>query len=126
MLARACPGLKLDRTAAAFRVGATRCILFRVSASSNVPGRSRTLHAACAVALSAILTGTPQAARADGCTVLLCLAGNSPEHDALKKLFPFGDPPYAVALGHGRQKAAWSRFDEAEPEASLRQLGFIE
>jgi uncharacterized membrane protein YphA (DoxX/SURF4 family) len=53
-------------------------------------------------------------------------AGNSPEHDALKKLFPFGDPPYAVALEHGRQKAALSRFDEAEPEATLRQLGFIE
>jgi uncharacterized membrane protein YphA (DoxX/SURF4 family) len=53
-------------------------------------------------------------------------AGNSPEHDALKKLFPFGDPPYGVLLEHGRQKAALSRFDEAEPESTLRSLGFIE
>lgn len=75
-LDRARPGLKLDRTATPFRVDATRCILFRVSASGNATRRARTLHAACAVALLAILTGTPQAARADGCTVLLCLAGN--------------------------------------------------
>jgi len=53
-------------------------------------------------------------------------AGNSPEHDALKKLFPFGDPPYGILLEHGRQKASVLRFDESEPETSLRQLGYIE
>lgn len=53
-------------------------------------------------------------------------AGNSPDHDALKKLFPFGDPPYGVLLEHGRQKAALSRFDEMEPESTLRSLGYIE
>lgn len=53
-------------------------------------------------------------------------AKNSSDHDALKALFPFGDPPYGVLLEHGRQKAAFSRFDEAEPEAKLRELGVIE
>ncbi len=50
----------------------------------------------------------------------------SPDHDALKKIFPFGDPPYAVPLINGRQKASLSQFDEAEPEATLRKFGFIE
>ena len=43
----------------------------------------------------------------------------------MKKAFPFGDPPYGVALENGRAKATLSRFDEKEPEAQLRQLGFI-
>ncbi len=44
----------------------------------------------------------------------------------LKKVFPFGDPPFAVALERGRAKAQLRRFDEQEPAATLRQLGFIE
>ncbi|MFN0102331.1 MAG: MauE/DoxX family redox-associated membrane protein [Bryobacteraceae bacterium] len=51
---------------------------------------------------------------------------NSPDHVSLKALFPFGDPPYGVALEHGRMKAGLQRFDDAEPEATLRKLGFIE
>ena len=51
---------------------------------------------------------------------------NSPDHESLKQLFPFGDPPYGVALEHGRMKAGLQRFDEQEPQATLRKLGFIE
>jgi uncharacterized membrane protein YphA (DoxX/SURF4 family) len=48
------------------------------------------------------------------------------EADKLKAVFPFGDPPYGVALELGRQKAALNIFDEREPAATLRQIGFIE
>lgn len=51
---------------------------------------------------------------------------SSPDHVGLKALFPHGDPPYGVALEHGRMKTGLQRFDDAEPEATLRQLGFIE
>lgn len=51
---------------------------------------------------------------------------NSPDHAALKAIFPFGDPPYAVVLEHGRMKAGLQRFDDVEPEGTLRNLGFIE
>jgi len=44
----------------------------------------------------------------------------------LKKVFPFGDPPFAVALERGRAKAQMRRFDAEEPAATLRQLGFIQ
>ena len=33
-----------------------------------------------------------------------------------------GDPPYGVVLENGRMKAGLARFDESEPEASLRKL----
>ena len=51
---------------------------------------------------------------------------NSPDHVALKALFPFGDPPYGVVLEHGRMRAGLQRFDAEEPEAILRKFGFIE
>lgn len=51
---------------------------------------------------------------------------NSPDHESLKQVFPFGDPPYLVLLEHGRMKAGVSQFDEAQPAAKLRELGFIE
>jgi hypothetical protein len=38
----------------------------------------------------------------------------------------FKDPPYAVALEGGRARALLNRFDDAEPAATLRQLGFIQ
>lgn len=44
----------------------------------------------------------------------------------LRAVFQFTDPPYAVLLEHGRQKEAFVRFDEGEPEARLRALGAIE
>lgn len=46
--------------------------------------------------------------------------------EPLRKLFPFQDPPYGVALENGRAKAVLNRFDEVEPAATLRQLGFIQ
>jgi hypothetical protein len=46
--------------------------------------------------------------------------------DPLRKAFAFKDPPYAVALENGRAKALLNRFDDAEPAATLRQLGFIQ
>lgn len=51
---------------------------------------------------------------------------NSPDHASLKAIFPFGDPPYGVVLEHGRMKTGLQRFDDTEPEATLRQLGYIE
>ncbi len=51
----------------------SRCKLrLRVSAA----GHWVKMRAVCATALAATLIGVPQPARADGCTVLLCLAGN--------------------------------------------------
>ena len=44
----------------------------------------------------------------------------------LKKVFPFGDPPFAVALERGRAKAQLRQFDQQEPAAALRKLGFIQ
>ncbi|MCW5983225.1 MAG: hypothetical protein KIT09_34360 [Bryobacteraceae bacterium] len=43
----------------------------------------------------------------------------------LRETFRFGDPPYAVALEHGQQVAAMTVFEGDEPQASLRQIGFI-
>lgn len=53
-------------------------------------------------------------------------APNSSDADLVKKTFPFGDPPYGVAVENGRQKAALGIFDKDQPEADLRKLGFIE
>jgi len=44
----------------------------------------------------------------------------------LRQVFRFGDPPYAVALENGRLRAALTRFDGAEPEATLRRLGYVQ
>jgi uncharacterized membrane protein YphA (DoxX/SURF4 family) len=53
-------------------------------------------------------------------------AGNSSDVEALKKIFPFGDPPYGVSLENGRQKAGHVIFDKTQPEADLKSSGFIE
>lgn len=57
-------------------------------------------------------------------------AKNSSDFEMLKKLFPFGDPPYGVALENGRELGPVSHFDDsdsgAEPRESLKKLGFIE
>lgn len=50
----------------------------------------------------------------------------SSDLELLKKTFPFGDAPYAVAIENGRQKAAMAIFDERQPTESLREIGFIE
>jgi len=53
-------------------------------------------------------------------------AAVSSDYELLKKHFPFGDAPFAVAIEHGRQKAALRQFDDREPAGELRKLGFIE
>jgi uncharacterized membrane protein YphA (DoxX/SURF4 family) len=45
---------------------------------------------------------------------------------ALRKVFSFTSAPYAVALDNGRLKEAFTEFDEKEPSAGLRRLGFIQ
>jgi uncharacterized membrane protein YphA (DoxX/SURF4 family) len=48
----------------------------------------------------------------------------STDLDALKKLFPFDLPPAAVALQDGYEKAMLLQFEDKEPDATLRRLGF--
>ena len=43
----------------------------------------------------------------------------------LKKTFPFGDAPYAVAIENGRQKQFFSHFEGDDPASGLRKIGFI-
>jgi uncharacterized membrane protein YphA (DoxX/SURF4 family) len=52
-------------------------------------------------------------------------AAVSEDYELLKTVFPFVSAPYAVAIEHGRQKASLTRFDEQEPESTLRKLSFI-
>ena len=49
----------------------------------------------------------------------------SEDLDSLKGAFPFVSAPYAVVIEHGRQKASLSRFDDQEPQATLRKLSVI-
>lgn len=76
------------------------------------------------VALIAVPTARPQFARefmdSTGFKGLI-----STDVDKLRGSFFFTDPPYAVALENGRQKVAFTRFDQQEPEATLRALGYI-
>jgi uncharacterized membrane protein YphA (DoxX/SURF4 family) len=57
-------------------------------------------------------------------------AVTSTDWKKLKATFPYGDPPYAVAIENGREKGPIQHFDDedngTEPAATLRQLGFIE
>jgi len=56
------------------------------------------------------------------------LTGKGPlakDLDVLKKLFPFDLPPAAVALENGYQKAMLLQFEDAEPAATLKKIGFI-
>jgi len=45
---------------------------------------------------------------------------------ALREVFHFTDPPYAVALDGGRVQKVLPYFDETEPRKSLKALGWIE
>jgi uncharacterized membrane protein YphA (DoxX/SURF4 family) len=46
--------------------------------------------------------------------------------DLLKKTFPFGDPPYGVALNNGHEIGPVPHYEEGnEPADTLRKLGFI-
>ena len=55
-------------------------------------------------------------------------AGTSNDLDLLRQTFKFVDAPYGVALERGRQKAtiAAPAFEDPEPAATLRKLGFVE
>lgn len=53
-------------------------------------------------------------------------AGTSNDLQLLRSIFKFQDPPYGVALVRGRQKVALPAFEDGEPEAALRKIGFIE
>jgi|SRR5215469_4764467 len=55
-------------------------------------------------------------------------AGTSLDLDLLRKTFKFVDAPYGVALERGHQKAtiAATAFEEPEPAATLRKLGYVE
>jgi len=43
----------------------------------------------------------------------------------LKQVFPYTAVPAGVALENGREKAALVKFENEEPEVSLKQLGFV-
>src|SRR5258708_6314843 len=53
-------------------------------------------------------------------------AATSNDVATLRNIFKFVDPPYGVALEHGRQKAAIVSFEENEPAETLRKIGFVE
>ena len=53
-------------------------------------------------------------------------AGTSLDLQLLRSKFQFVDPPYGVALHNGREKAVVTGFDDSEPAATLRRVGFVE
>lgn len=55
-------------------------------------------------------------------------AGTSTDLDLLRATFKFVDAPYGVALERGHQKAAIAAaaFEDPEPAATLRRLGYVE
>jgi uncharacterized membrane protein YphA (DoxX/SURF4 family) len=53
-------------------------------------------------------------------------AGTSNDLELLEKTFKFVKWPYGVALVRGHQKATVASFEDNEPQATLRRLGFIE
>lgn len=50
----------------------------------------------------------------------------SPDAEPLKKIFPYRDPPFGVAVENGRQKASFIAFEGSEPATSLKKIGFID
>lgn len=53
-------------------------------------------------------------------------AGVSLDVKLLRETFQFTDPPYGVAIEHGRQAQAFTFLDEKEPAAGLKALGWVE
>jgi uncharacterized membrane protein YphA (DoxX/SURF4 family) len=49
----------------------------------------------------------------------------SEDFEPLKRVFGFTGYPSGVALQNGRQKAALTKFEDSEPAATLKKLGFI-
>jgi uncharacterized membrane protein YphA (DoxX/SURF4 family) len=52
-------------------------------------------------------------------------AGMSTDLAALREKFPFVAPPAGTAIENGRQVALLTQFENAEPAATLRKLGFV-
>lgn len=55
------------------------------------------------------------------------LTGRGPvskDLDLLKKTFPFDTPPAGVALENGYEKTMMLQFEDAEPSATLKKIGF--
>jgi uncharacterized membrane protein YphA (DoxX/SURF4 family) len=50
----------------------------------------------------------------------------TPDLKPMRDVFKFGDPPYGVALNHGRQKAGFTNFDQTEPLKTLKDLGYAQ
>lgn len=50
----------------------------------------------------------------------------SPEAAELKKVFPYVNPPFGVAIENGRQKASFIAFEGNQPAAGLKKIGFVE
>jgi uncharacterized membrane protein YphA (DoxX/SURF4 family) len=48
------------------------------------------------------------------------------ELDKLKQTFPFGDPPYGVALDNGHELGPVRHYEGSEPEETLKKLGFVQ
>ncbi len=48
------------------------------------------------------------------------------DQETLRHVFKFTDPPHAVALDNGRVVKSLSFFDDAEPRATLKSMGWIE
>ncbi len=56
------------------------------------------------------------------------LTGKGPvskDLEPLQKLFPFDTPPAGVAIENGYEKAMLLQFEDQEPSATLRKIGFI-
>src|ERR1017187_1230650 len=49
----------------------------------------------------------------------------TPDFELLKRTFGYTAYPFGVALDNGREKTPVLRFDETEPAATLRRLGFV-
>jgi hypothetical protein len=43
----------------------------------------------------------------------------------LQKIFPFGTPPVGVAIQNGYEKTMLLQFEDREPSATLRKIGFV-
>ncbi len=47
------------------------------------------------------------------------------DSEKLRKIYEFGDPPFAVAIENGRTVAELRVFENDEPKATLLKLGFV-
>jgi len=50
----------------------------------------------------------------------------SNDHKQLKQIFPYVSAPAGVALVNGREKMALTQFEDNEPAATLKKIGFIQ